>query len=1004
MSSTPGTFELGSTTRDARLSIACLGACQVRLDGAPVTAFRSQKALALLVYLAVEAERPHRRERLAGLFWPEFGDQAARHSLRQALANLRLLLGDDGADGTDCPYLLVSRDAVQFNARSAHRLDVALFVMLRDTIERHPHRRLQACQSCLRRLEQAAALYRGDFLQQVFVSDSAAFEEWATIKREQLQQQALDALRQLAAAHAQHGRYEQARQAVWRQLELAPWSEDAHRHLMRLLCQQGQPTAALAQYELCRRALDEALAVEPSLETTRLYEEIRTSLSSDLQVPSIPLRPAARHSLPAPPTTLVGREAELAALGEVIEDASRRFVTLTGPGGIGKTCLALQAAHDQRDAFVDGVIFVSLAPLGDPGLVASTIAQALGIKADGDQPVLARLQAHLAGKQLLLLLDNFEHVISAAPVVADLLKAAPRLEVLVTSRTVLRLYGEQEFPVPPLVAPPVGVHDWATTLEVLAGYPAVQLFVQRARAVRPGFQLTSKNGPAVAAICARLDGLPLAIELAAARTKLFAPQALLARLDQSLAWLTGGPTDHPARQRTLRATVDWSYRLLESAEQTLFSRLAVFRGGRTLEAVDAVCNAADDLAIDPCDGVASLVDKSLLHQEEGPAGEPRFVMLETIHEYARERLEASADVEVLRQRHAAYFRQVAEAVDVEVMGVHHGAWMARLAADQDNLRAALRWVLERREEETALWLAHALGLCCEAAGQIPEARQWIEAALAAPQHGQAAVPDAGPASAVRWTTLCHAVHLARFAGDYGAAHRYAEEALAVSRVRADKRGIGIALWGLAMIASATGDVATARALHTEAISLQREIGDPVPLADSLNAAGWQAYLAGDEAHALALLEESLALFRHAGDTTPLIGFTLESLGHLLLDRDDHARAHALLVEALHLAQRHEVQSLLMWGVEGLACLAARVGSAWGAPEVGAQRAARLFGAAEALRETGAELFSPPEHRVHARNVAIARPHMDAEAWQAAWAEGRAMPLEQAIAYALQAES
>ena len=701
----PETYaEIGSTPRDARLAIACLGACQVTLDGAPVTAFRSQKALALLVYLAVEAERPHRRERLAGLFWPEFGDQAARHSLRQALANLRLLLGDDG---TECPYLLVSRDAVQFNPRSAHRLDVALFVTLLDTIERHPHRRLQTCQSCLRRLEQAAALYRGDFLQQVFVSDSAAFEEWATIKREQLQQRVLDALRQLAAAHAQYGRYEQARQAVWRQLELAPWSEDAHCHLMRLLCHLGQPTAALAQYERCRRALDEALAVEPSLETTELYEEIRASLSSDLQVPSIPLRPAARHSLPAPPTTLVGRDAELAALGEVVEDASRHLVTVTGPGGIGKTCLALQAAHDHRDAFVDGVIFVSLAPLDDPALVASTIAQALGIKADGAEPVLVRLQAYLAGKQLLLLLDNFEHVIAAAPVVADLLKAAPRLEVLVTSRAVLRLYGEQEFPAPPLAAPPVGAHDWVNALEVLAGYPAVQLFVQRARAVRPGFQLTSKNGPAVAAICARLDGLPLAIELAAVRTKLFAPQALLARLDQRLAWLTGGPHDHPARQRTLRATIDWSYNLLDADEQALFARLAVFGGGWTIEAAAAVCRDDGDI-LRAMDEITSLVNKSLLQQVQRADGEPRFMMLETIHEYARDRLAERADAEAMRRAYAEYYLALAAAVDPHDEEMFPVAWFQSMAAEHDNLRAVLAWSLAHNEADTALRLGGAL--------------------------------------------------------------------------------------------------------------------------------------------------------------------------------------------------------------------------------------------------------------------------------------------------------
>ncbi|HSH80075.1 MAG TPA: tetratricopeptide repeat protein, partial [Herpetosiphonaceae bacterium] len=610
----------------------------------------------------------------------------------------------------------------------------------------------------------------------------------------------------------------------------------------------------------------------------------------------------------------------------------------------------------------------------------------------------ATLAHYLHDKALLLVLDNFEQVLPAAEDLPALLDGAPGVKVLATSRIALRLYNEHEHLVPPLQVPDP---RRLPSLERLQQYEAVRLFIQRAQAVKPDFQVTSGNAPAVAEVCARLDGLPLAIELAAARTKMLPPEALLQRLSNRLRLLTGGARDLPARQQTLRAAIDWSYSLLQPAEQTLFARLAVFMGGRTLEAVEAVCNAAGDLDIDPFEGVASLLDKSLLRQEEGPGGEPRFVMLETIHEYARERLEMSGDVEDLRQRHAEYFRQVAEAAEVGFWGLHQGVSLARLAAEQDNLRAALGWALERREGETALRLAGGLGYFWQASGQLIEGRQWLEAALATMQQAQAAVPEAGSASAVRAKTLFHAAYIARLQGDFASAHMHAEEALALTRASEDKRALAWSLENLAMIAGAQGDFVTARERNAEALALQRELGDPSNLAVMLNNEGWRAYLAGDDARALALLEESLALFRQVEDTTIRLVSTLETLGLMLIERAEHARARTLLTEALHLAQQYGDKSVLMWGLEGLACLAAPEGTIRGEPVAGAQRAARIFGAAEALRETQGELLSPDERSVYERHVAFARAHMQEPDWSAARAEGRAMPLEQAVAYALE---
>ena len=767
----------------------------------------------------------------------------------------------------------------------------------------------------------------------------------------------------------------------------------------------GQVLLSAATQELVRDQLPPSAALR-SLGEHRLRDLIRPEHIYQLLAPDLagdfpPLRTLEHrpNNLPLQPTPFLGRERELAAVGTLLRTPSMRLLTVTGPGGTGKTRLALQAAADALDHFADGVWFVNLAPIGDPALVVSTIAQVLGVQEHGQQPLGDLLTHYLRDKALLLLLDNFEQVTAAAPAVADLLGVAPRLRVLVTSRAPLHLRGEHEYSVPPFAVPDP---QHLPALATLTQYDAVRLFVERAQEVRADFAVTNANAPAVAEICVRLDGLPLAIELAAARVRLFPPQALLARLGSRLKLLTGGARDLPARQQTLRGAIDWSYSLLQPDEQVLFARLAVFVGGRTFEAIEAVCNPEGML--DVLAGVESLVEKNLLRQEEGPGGEPRFVMLETIHEYARERLELSGEGADLRQRHAEYFCQVAEAAAAEFEGAHQGAALARLATEQDNLRAALMWALERREGETSLRLASALGYFWNASGQlqVSEGRQWLEAALAMTLPAQAAVLAAGPASALRAKALHRATFAAIVQGDYGAARQRVEEALALSRARADTPAIAQSLNILGMLAGAQGDFATAGERHAEALALARELDDPLGLATLLNDVGWHAYLAGDGVRALALLEESLALLRQIGDTTTWIVYTLESLGMILIDHGDHARARALLTEGLHLAEQRGDKYQVRCALDGLAWLAAPEGMARGAPVAGAERAARLFGAAEALSEACGEVLSPAERSVQERHVGIAQVHLDQAAWQAAWAEGRAMPLEKAVVYALDA--
>ncbi len=421
-----------------------------------------------------------------------------------------------------------------------------------------------------------------------------------------------------------------------------------------------------------------------------------------------------RTNLPAQPTLLIGRDQEVAAVCALLRGPEVRLLTLTGPGGTGKTRLGLQVAAELLDAFADGIYFVDLAPIRDANLVVSAIAQTLGLTGRGDQPLRDRVRAHLRDKRLLLLLDNFEQVLDAAPVVAELLAACPQLKVLVTSRMPLQLRGEQEIPVPPLALP--DLHR-LPELAALSQYAAVALFIQRARAVQLDFAVTNATAPAVAEICHRLDGLPLAIELVATRVKLLPIPALLARLDNRLKLLIGGARDLPARQQTIRTTIAWSYDLLTAAEQRLFRSLAVFVGGCTLDAATTVCNANSDLPMDVVDGIAGLLNQSLLRQKEGTDGEPRFWMLETIREYTVERLEGSGEAEAVRRRHAAYYLAFAEAAQPQLLGAERAGWLDRLEAEHDNLRGALGWALDGGDAELGGRLAVALAGGGEGAGR-----------------------------------------------------------------------------------------------------------------------------------------------------------------------------------------------------------------------------------------------------------------------------------------------
>jgi predicted ATPase len=596
---------------------------------------------------------------------------------------------------------------------------------------------------------------------------------------------------------------------------------------------------------------------------------------------------SGRHTLPAARTALIGRQREIAALTRLLRDRAVRLVTLTGAGGSGKTRLALQAAEKVADAFPGGVLMLPLAPLADGGAAATALAQMVGLRHTGGKPVREALRAyvrHGITTPTLLVLDNFEHVIEAAPVVGDLLEASTRVKVLVTSRSVLHLYGEREYPVPPLAVP-----DPSCNVRELKRNPAIRLFIQRAESANPAFKLTDANASTIAMICRRLDGLPLAIELAAARIKVFPPDAMLPRLANSLEFLSGGPSDVPARHQRLRNTIDWSYTLLTKPEQRLFRRLAVFVGGCTLEGAEAVCNPHRDLELDVVDGMASLVDKSLVHQVEPVGTEARFNMLATVREYALEGLAASGDDVPTKRALAAYCMVLAAEGNLLQTVTEREAWLARCDVELDNFRVTLDWLVASGHAAWALRLGLALFGFWERRELLEEGRQRLQAIVNL--RGDA-TPTSAWARAVAYTAaLCDTL------GDYDSGRALHQQALDVFRALGDKRGEAAQMNGLAAHHRFKGSHSAARSYSERALELCRELGNQPEIAAALsNLAGVISHEA-DHARARALLDEARSIFQSIGDESGLV-WSINHLGDVARQSADPAEARRLYTDAL----------------------------------------------------------------------------------------------------------
>ena len=752
-------------------------------------------------------------------------------------------------------------------------------------------------------------------------------------------------------------------------------------------------------------------------EVAGLYDE--DLLSSAPRRPSIsrPSTGMPLHNLPAQPTTFIGREDEIARTREMLLRKDVRMVTLTGPGGTGKTRLSLEVASRLLEHFKHGVFFVPLGDVTDPNQVISRIAQELEVREAGSQPLLENLKDYLRDKNILLILDNFEHVVSAAPVVADLIASASSLKVLVTSRIRLNLRGENELAIDPLDAPD-SAH--LSSLERLRDNESVKLFMERARAANPSFILTDENASAIAQICQRLDGLPLAIELAAARVKMLSPQAILARLTDRLKLLTGGARDLPARQQTLRNTLDWSYSLLNAQEKTLYARLAVFVGGFTLEDAEAVCNLENKLDI--LEGIASLVNNSLLRQEELADGEPRFRMLETIREYALERLSESSEMPELQQRHAHYFVGIIlNQASFGVTSRNATAWLNRIESEHDNIQAALEWsLMTPAGRGLALSVLATLTWFWYRRGFFNEGRIWTERILAS--SGE----EPGP---IRAAALQMSARMAMWRGDLNNAVARAKESLILWQRLEDEQNVPMSLMETAVVlinmgrdseaytllkeaevlfresgksyfhavtlvhlgnvALGLGNPAQARDWLDQAYPLFQEIGEEWGLSFVLNNLGEVARVRGDYEQARRYYLESEALLRATGDKGDLARL-IHTLGYIATHNGDYNQAEAQFRESLAMFRKLGNQRGIAECIAGLASLRARQGKQ--------QIAAQMLGAAEALLGASGAAWWPADRVEVEKTREILESELDEETFTAAWAEGQGMTLEQAVAF------
>ncbi|NOY99288.1 MAG: tetratricopeptide repeat protein [Chloroflexi bacterium] len=859
----------------AHLSISLLGTFHVTLAGEPLVTFGYDKVRALLAYLVMEADKPHSRESLAALLWPDEPPKAARHSLSQALLKLRQTLREKEGDGG---FLHVTRETICFNPDSDYDLDVMAFIADLDDCEAHLHTDPETCRFCTSRMEDAVARYRGEFLRDLSLEDSVMFEEWAIVHRERLHRRVLTVLYHLTRCYIYRGEYAQAQRHALQQVELEPYREEAHRQLMNILARSGQRSAALAQYETCRRILAEALGVKPDRETQALYRRIRSAGEA---------RP---HNLPAALTPLIGRERELARITRWLASSDCRLLTLVGLGGIGKTRLALEAAREHIGIYLHGVFFVPLTALESASTLPSHIVKSLGLTPAGDPK--AQFLDYLRDKDLLLVLDNFEHLLDGVPLLVEILESAPYVHLLVTSRERLNLRAEQVLHVDGLPYPPTEAGD------DLEAYDAVRLFVGNARRVQSRFALSEANRSHVARICRLVDGAPLALELVAAWSGIHTPAQIAQEIGSNLDFAMTTMRDVPARHRSLRAVFEHTWALLTPDEQRALTRLSVFRDGFDARAARKVAGATARI-------LAALVDKSLLHRD----ATGRYDMHALVTQYAAERLAATpVEREAAEAAHGRYYTAFLREREAALRGrVQQAAW-DEISAEMDNVRAAWAWAASQRQFEIIDQTLVSLSTFCWG-------RSWLQEGVDALTQATQALAASGPEhETLQARVQCHQAEFHGWLGEYQKAASLLEAGLPVLRAKGALEHLAYALNVQGVLAYWQGEYAVARSAYQESLAMYRDLGDAHGMAQSLNAlANVTCDETGNYEQARALYAESLKFARQIGDAYG-IARALINQGMLAQELGDHQEARRLYGESLRLYRqigyRHGVGAAL----------------------------------------------------------------------------------------------
>lgn len=1038
------------------LVLSLLGPLLITNNGQPFSHFRARTALALCIYLACEREA-HSREKIMALLWPDWAQSSAQQNLRQSVYVLRQVLPTVASwnGNGSVPLVLADREKLQLNQDAAVTVDVHQFESLlkRATPES---------------LQEAIAFYRGDFLSDFYLRNSNLFEEWVSAQREICRGLALGALDQLTNLAFQGSDFVAAEAHAWRQLKIDNLRENAYRQLMLALNRSGRRSDALTQYEICRRLLRKELGIEPDIETRSLAERIaagdKTPVSripGNLFDSPVEVGKRSRHNLPMQLSSFIGRKQEITEITTLL--STSRLTTLTGVGGSGKTRLAMQAARQKLDSYADGIWLVDLAPLSDPTLLPSLVVTGLGLSKSHGVPDIDAILGYLRERNVLLLLDNCEHLIEAVSrLLGVILENCPGTRILATSREPLNITGEFVWQTPTLPLPDQNVPH---PFEELPRFDAIRLFMERATTALPSFQLTAANAEAVVQLCRRLDGIPMAIELAAVWVKLLKVEQIVARLDDRFRLLVWGERAAPPRHQTLRALIDWSYDWLLPAEQRLLRRLSVFAGTFSLEAVEAICDDMDEGNV--LELMFQLANKSLVVVSRVSGQETRYSLHETIRQYGREKLVAEGQQELMQNRHASYYARLAETAEPQLYRADQIYWFNRLKAEYGNLRHALDWTLSNQgaDVEAGLRLTAALSYFWEANGYLTEGHHWLESALKFADTANLPLRARFYLNAGNFMFE----HCLLWEESFAPAFNCAEKALALYNHLEDETGIAWAmrlkancLWGQDTIHEAivefedalslaeeiddkvlqariyqnlgrakivAGDLKAGEFLGERGLAIAREIGDRYATGYLSFSLGLALARQGDYEKALTCFQDALAVCRTMGLKVNAIK-TLNPLGDMarLLGRYDEATKYYLEYLALaeetegwlygsevlsslgHIAiRRHETRRAVEYFRESVSGDGLGENPVWnlmGLALVSTAReqdglAARLYGAIDKTFDKGIEAhFSfPVEREDYLRDVALVRDKLGEAAFTAAWSEGANMTPKEAITLA-----